>query len=125
MAEFAATLTLGSSQSLKALGRRLRDARLRRLLSAEAVAAQAGITRQTLNKVESGTPSVTFGSYMRVLEVLGLTGDIDRVANDFDVRQQLGEGEWQLRERAPRQKHKPTSEEAESGLDANTKDSEL
>lgn len=96
------TLTTACSQSLEALGRRLRNARLRRLLSAEAVAIHAGITRQTLSKIELGAPTVTISSYIRVLEVLGLMGDMDQVASDTALRQHLREGDFQLRERAPR-----------------------
>lgn len=112
MAKVAATLTTSCSQSLEALGKRLRDARLRRLLSAEAVAAQAGITRQTLNKIESGVPSVTIGSYIRVLELFGLMKDFVQVANDAELRRQLRDGDFLLRERAPRRERIKADEAA-------------
>jgi transcriptional regulator with XRE-family HTH domain len=110
MVKSTVTLTTACSQSLDALGRRLRNARLRRLLSAEAVAIHAGITRQTLSKIELGAPTVTISSYIRVLEVLGLLDDVNRVASDNKLRQQLREGDFQLRERAPRRVRSESNE---------------
>ena len=110
MVKSKVTLTTACSQSLEALGRRLRNARLRRLLSAEAVAVHAGITRQTLSKIELGAPTVTISSYIRVLEVLGLLDDVNQVASDTKLRQQLREGDFQLRERAPRRVRNESNE---------------
>lgn len=124
MAEVAATLTIGCSQFLEALGKRLRDARLRRLFSAEAVAVQAGVTRQTLNKIEAGVPSVTIDSYIRVLEVFSLKDDVNHVATDFKLRRQLREGDVLLRERAPRRKRIETDETAAASPGKSSSDSE-
>ena len=54
-----------SVKALQALGSRIKDARLRRHFSAETVAARAGITRQTLSKIEAGNGSVTMGIIFR------------------------------------------------------------
>ena len=67
---------------LAALGERLRLARKRRKFSIATVAIRSGISRTTLYNVEKGNPAVTLGTYARVLAVLGLEKDLERVAAD-------------------------------------------
>lgn len=74
---------------LEALGERLRLARKRRRLPMQAVATRAGISRQTLYNVENGDPSVTLGTYVRVLAVLGLERDIEQLAADDPLGRRL------------------------------------
>ena len=74
---------------LAALGERLRLARLRRKLSAAAVAQRAGLSRTTLYKAEHGDAALTLGSYLRVLAALGLDSDIDALAADDKVGRTL------------------------------------
>jgi transcriptional regulator with XRE-family HTH domain len=74
---------------LTALGERLRLARLRRQLSTLVIAQRAGISRTTVYKAEAGDPGVTMGTYIRVLAVLGLTGDIHALAADDHVGRKL------------------------------------
>lgn len=74
---------------LSAMGERLRLARKRRKLSNAVVAQRAGISRTTLYKVEAGDPGATLGSYIRVLAVLGLEGDINQLAADDKVGRKL------------------------------------
>ncbi|CUH51708.1 helix-turn-helix domain-containing protein [Shimia marina] len=67
-------------KELVALGENIRVARLRRKLTAEIVAQRAGTTRQTIAKIESGNPAVKIGTYVAVLQALGLLkgwGDLD------------------------------------------------
>ena len=67
-------------KELVTLGENIRVARLRRKLTAEIVAQRAGTTRQTIAKIESGNPTVKIGTYVAVLQALGLLkgwGDID------------------------------------------------
>ena len=78
---------------LTELGERLRAARLRRRFTASLVAERADISRQTLTKVEQGDPSVTLGTYMRVLVAVGLDGDIALVAKDDIVGRRLQDAE--------------------------------
>lgn len=73
---------LSESKLLAEFGERLRLARLRRRLTASAVATRCGISRPTLVKAERGDPSVTLGTYLRVLSVYGLEGDLAAVAGD-------------------------------------------
>ncbi len=76
-------------RALSQLGERLRLARKRRKLSNAVVAQRAGISRTSLYKVEAGDPGATLGTYLRVLAVLGLEGDIDAVAADDKVGRKL------------------------------------
>lgn len=68
----------------------------------ETVAARAGITRQTLTKIEDGAPSVTMGNYLQVLAVLGLEKDMHMVARDDVLGRRLQDAELPQRQRAPR-----------------------
>lgn len=63
-------------------GGRLRLARLRRRLTAVVVAARANISRPTLAKAERGDPSVTLGTYLRILAIYALEGDLSVIARD-------------------------------------------
>ena len=47
---------------------RVREARLRRNMTAEQVAREAGITRVTLNRLERGDPSITVATFLKVLD---------------------------------------------------------
>ena len=69
-------------QLLVELGERLRMARLRRKLTAEEVAGEAGITRVTLHRAERGEPAITTGTLIKVMGVLGLSGDFALLARD-------------------------------------------
>ena len=77
------------SKLLVELGARLRLARLRRRLTTSTVAERCGISRPTLAKVEHGDPSVTFGTYLRVLSVYGIEGDLAAVAADDALGRRL------------------------------------
>lgn len=74
---------------LSGLGERLKLARLRRKLSNTVVAQRAGISRTTLYKAEAGDPGATLGTYLRVLTVLGLEGDLEALAADDKVGRKL------------------------------------
>lgn len=74
---------------LTALGERLRDARLRRRVSQEAMAARVGIARGTLRRLEQGDPAVNLSTLVRVLTVLGLDADLERIAGDDAIGRRL------------------------------------
>lgn len=93
-----------AQRQLTALGDRLRLARLRRAFSAETVCARANLSRPTLTKIEQGDPSVTMGSYLQVLRVLGMEQDLAVVAADDVVGRRLQDAGLPQRERAPRRK---------------------
>jgi len=74
---------------LTALGERLRDARLRRRVSQEAMAARVGIARGTLRRLEQGDPAVNLSTLVRVLAVLGLDADLERIVGDDAIGRRL------------------------------------
>lgn len=98
---------------LAALGQRLQDARLRRRYPVSLVAERADVSRQTVGKVESGDPSVTLGTYLRVLSVLGLEGDLGLVAGTDPVGRRLQDAELRVPRRVRRVvPSKPASDDA-------------
>lgn len=68
-------------RALRKLGRDIRDARRRRRLPAEVVAARAFTSRPTLSRIEAGDPSVGMGIYAAVLQALGLLDGLGDVAD--------------------------------------------
>ncbi len=67
---------------MRALGNRLKVARLRRKISTILFAERMGVSRDTLNRLEKGDATIALGTYMRALRALGLDRDIDAVAQD-------------------------------------------
>ena len=63
------------------LGENIHLARLRRKFSANQVAERAGISRKTVYNIEKGIATVSIGSYLQVLFVLGLEKDLASVAS--------------------------------------------
>ena len=90
------------ARRLSALGVRLRLARMRRKFSAEIVAKRAGVSRMTLYRIESGDPVVALGSYARVLAVLQLDADLEKLALDDVLGRRLQDLGIPERKRAPR-----------------------
>ncbi|HEX4914692.1 MAG TPA: helix-turn-helix transcriptional regulator [Vicinamibacterales bacterium] len=87
---------------LQGLGDRIRTARLRRACSTETLAGRAGISRKTLFRVERGDSAVALGIYARVLQALGLEGDLEKVAADDVLGRKLQDLGLPTRVRAPR-----------------------
>lgn len=74
---------------MRALGERLKLARLRRELPTVLFAERLGISRDTLSRLEKGDPNIALGTYMRALRVLGLDKDMDSVARDDELGRKL------------------------------------
>ncbi len=89
----------------EALGERLRLARMRRRMSLAELAKRVGVARGTLTKLEQGDLSVSLGLLARVLTVLGLEEDLDRIAGDDELGQRLRD----VRMTRPRRAPKPRS----------------
>lgn len=89
-------------KQLRELGERLREARLRRRFPASLVAKRADLSRPTLTKVEQGEPSVTMGSYLRVMSVLGLDKDLGLLAASDPVGRRLQDAQLATPRRAPK-----------------------
>lgn len=81
----APPLTDDLSLDLAQLGERLRCARLRRGLTASAVAETAGITRVTLARIEGGEGAMSVSNLLKVLNALGLRDDVALLAADADL----------------------------------------
>ncbi|WP_320970127.1 helix-turn-helix transcriptional regulator [Bacteroides nordii] len=87
-------------RTLTTLGENIKYARLRRDLSSEQVAERAGISRNTLIKIEKGDEGVAIGYYFRVLAVLGLDRDILLVAKDDELGRRLQDVKLTVKKRA-------------------------
>jgi transcriptional regulator with XRE-family HTH domain len=69
-------------QLLLQLGDRLKRLRKARGLSTTAMAERVGISRNTLRAIENGDPSPSMGSFVRVMSVLGVAGELALLAGD-------------------------------------------
>jgi len=66
---------------LRALGARLRAARLRRGLRQQDVAEKLGFSRDTVNAIEHGSMTTSIGAYFSVLWVYGLQREVELLAD--------------------------------------------
>lgn len=89
---------------LTEMGENIKLARLRRKLSSEQVAERANISRPTLTAIEKGSPTVSMGSYLLVLQVLGLEKDFLLLAKDDELGRKLQDANIITGERAPKRK---------------------
>lgn len=69
-------------QLLLQLGDRLKRLRKAQGLGTVEVARQVGISRTTLSAVEAGDPGPSMGTYLRVMSVLGISGELALLAGD-------------------------------------------
>ena len=89
---------------LDELGENIKLARLRRKFSSQQVAERANISRPTLSAIEKGKPTVSIGSYLLVLQVLGLEKDFLHLAKDDELGRKLQDARISTNERAPKRK---------------------
>src|SRR5450759_3171175 len=78
-----------TQRQAEALGERLKAARLRRRMSEAELAERAFVSRPTSRRLEAGDLAVSVAVLMRVLEVLALGDDIDRVAEHDELGHRL------------------------------------
>ncbi|MDX2432548.1 MAG: helix-turn-helix transcriptional regulator [Bacteroides sp.] len=104
MAKKKIVLLPKTKRILSEMGENLKLGRLRRKLSAEQVAERANISRPTLVAIEKGSPAVSMGSYLLVLQVLGLEKDFLLVAKDDELGRKLQDAGMITRGRAPKRK---------------------
>ena len=71
-------------QLLLQLGWRLKRARIRQGLTTVEMANRVGLSRMTLRSIEAGEPTPTMGSYLRVMGVLGVSGDLALLAAEVE-----------------------------------------
>jgi len=62
---------------LRKLGQDINDARRRRRIPIELMAARANLSRSTIGKIEKGNPTTSIGAYATVLFVLGMEKRIE------------------------------------------------
>lgn len=95
----------GTEKILKTVGEQIKLARLRRDMTAELVAERAGVSRSTLWKVESGSPSVAMGIYAAVLHALNnMDRDLLLIARDDELGRSIQDMKLITRKRASRRK---------------------
>jgi transcriptional regulator with XRE-family HTH domain len=106
MAKVKIVLLPKTRRILDEMGENIKLARLRRKLSSEQVAERANISRPTLVSIEKGKPSVSIGSYLSVLQVLGLEKDFLIVAKDDTLGRKLQDAGILVNERAAKRNDK-------------------
>lgn len=85
--------TPGILDIMKTVGSQIRLARLRRKYSVNLIAERAGVSRQTVWKVENGDPTVAIGIYAKVLQGIGLKKDLLLLARDDELGRILQDAE--------------------------------
>lgn len=104
MARRTVILSPSIEDKLKRIGQRIKNARLRRNISAETISNIAGISESTFYAIERGGSTVSIGAYAAVLFILGLDSDLDVVALDEEGKKQFWELNLIKRERASKQR---------------------
>lgn len=87
---------------LKAVGENIKLARLRRKLTMQQVSERAGISRPTLSSLENGHSSVSIGTVLQVLMVLGLEKDLLALGNDDVLGRKIQDAGLTLKRRGPK-----------------------
>lgn len=88
-------------QLLLQLGDRLRRLRQAQGLGTVEMAERVGVTRNTLRNVEAGDPATAIGTYLRVMAVLGVSGELALLAGDALVPPPAGSAAARSRREAP------------------------
>lgn len=97
-------LTRDLQSKLQRVGEQIKLARLRRDFSKELICQRAMITPPTLDKVEKGSPTVSIGIVLRVLNALQLSDDIISLAKDDELGTRLQNEKILTRSRASKRK---------------------
>jgi transcriptional regulator with XRE-family HTH domain len=74
---------------LEQFGENIKLACIRRGYTQILISERTGLSRMTIRKIEKGDPSVSIGHYLAVLSVLGLAGNLARVALDDELGRKL------------------------------------
>jgi transcriptional regulator with XRE-family HTH domain len=88
-------------QLLLQLGDRLKRLRKAQGISTTEMAQRIGIARNTLRAVESGDPSPSIGTYLRMMSVLGIGGELALLAGDTLLPAPVGSAGARSRRSAP------------------------
>ena len=107
MAQKTAIVMPNTIEILIQMGEQIKNARVRRGISAELVAERASVSRATVWAIEKGSPSVSMGAYAAVLHAInGMDCDLLLVAKDELLEKTLREVGGAIKCRAPRRKVK-------------------
>lgn len=87
-------------KKMEAVGEQIKLARLRRNLTIAQIAERATSSELTVMRVEKGTPTVSIGTYLRILYVLQLDDDISLLAKDDPLGRSLQDMNLKHRRRA-------------------------
>ena len=69
-------------QLLLQLGDRLKRLRKAQGVGTVEMALRAGISRNTLRAVEAGDPTPSIGTYLRLMSIMGISGELALLAGD-------------------------------------------
>ena len=72
-------------KSLVSLGKVLRDARRRRLMSQKDLADRVGITRQTIKRIEDGCSGVALEKYLTLFLIFNKLDDFNALFNSDEI----------------------------------------
>lgn len=84
---------------LAQLGENIKLARMRRRYTQTLISERTGLSRLTIRKIEAGDSKVSLGHYVSVLSVLGLVGDLAKVARDDELGRKLQDIELMKRQK--------------------------
>ena len=98
-------ISINSEAHLSRLGRRLRDARLKRNEPQREFAVRLGVSIPTLRKMETGNPSVSIGVWVDALDLLDRLSDIDQLLSiETSLFEQYDRTKKKPRQRASRKR---------------------
>jgi transcriptional regulator with XRE-family HTH domain len=104
------SMPVGIHNLCNTLGSRVRIARTRRRLTQQDFASRVGTTRQTIQRLEAGDPTVGLGIFLTAAWVLGLHQDLENALDP--ARDMVG-----LREDFRRMPQRVRQTTAKGGLD--------
>ncbi len=87
-------------EKMEIVGEQIKLARLRRNLTITQIAERATCSELTVMRVEKGTPTVSIGTYLRILYILQLDDDILLLAKDDPLGRSLQDMNLKHRRRA-------------------------
>jgi transcriptional regulator with XRE-family HTH domain len=68
-------------ERIRALGKRIRQARINRKWRQADLVSRSGLSRSTIDAIERGSPTTSISSYFHVLWIMGLDRELDLIAD--------------------------------------------
>jgi len=104
---------IGDDALLAEFGRRLAQARLNQSLTQEALAVRAGVSKRTVERLESGSVGTHLSAFIRVCRALSLLERLDLLVPDpvpSPIAQLKLRGQRRQRASSPRSATKPPAQ---------------